>query len=105
MSKERMVLYKNALVDAKQSTTALVQYLLRCLELWKEAGVLPSPYINDINFTKENDNKKISEDDLIELAMRLGIPESSAKLAYEISGDYQVSTVLRYSSIFNAQQG
>lgn len=97
MSHERMLVYKNALVDAKQSTAALVQYLLRCLELWKEAGVLPSPYINDINFTKENkhaDNRKITKDDLIELAMRLGIPESSAILAYEISGDYQVSTIL-----------
>lgn len=94
MSNERMIMYKNALIDAKQSIGTLVQYILRCLELWKEAGVLPSPYLNKIKFTAEgkedSDNQPITKDDFIELAMRLGIPESSAVLAYEISGDYQV---------------
>ncbi len=89
MSKDRMFMYKHALIDTKQSVGTLVQYVLRCLELWKEAGVLPSPYLNSIKFVCK-DTPPIKKDDFIELAMRLGIPQSAAVLAYEISGDYQV---------------
>ena len=98
MSNERMIMNKNALIDAKQSIGTLVQYILRCLELWKEAGVLPSPYLNSITFSAEGkeklvDEQRITKDDFIELAMRLGIPETIAALALEISGDYQVGSI------------
>ncbi len=93
-SRDVMVLYRFALNDANQSIGALVHLILRCLELWKEAGVLPSPYVNAINFsgkTKCTDNHlKLNDDDFVELAMRLGIPKSAAELALEISSDYQV---------------
>ncbi len=93
-SKERMIMYKDALVDARQSINALVQHILRCLELWKEAGILPSPYVNSIHFTNSvKDKPKVSKDDFVELAMRLGIPETIATLALEISGDYQVGNI------------
>jgi hypothetical protein len=93
-SRDVMMLYRVALNDANQSIGALVHRILRCLELWKEAGVLPSPYVNVIDFagkTKRNGHHPIlGNDDFIELAMRLGIPKSSAELALEISSDYQV---------------
>jgi len=84
------MLYKNALDDARQSIHSLIQHVLRCLELWKEAGILPSPYVGSIHFKNGIEEKsQVSKDDFIELAMRLGIPESIAALALEISGDYQ----------------
>lgn len=93
-SHDVMMLYRLALNDSNQSIGALVHLILRCLELWKEAGVSPSPYVNVVNFvekTKCNDHhSKLDDDDLIELAMRLGIPKSAAELALEISSDYQV---------------
>jgi hypothetical protein len=92
-SRERMMLYKTSLDDAGQSIGTLVQHILRCLELWKEAGVLPSPYMKSIVFAedkKTRDRFDVAKDDFIELAMRLGIPQSAAELALEISGDYQV---------------
>jgi hypothetical protein len=93
-SNETMMLYKEALDDTRQSIDILVQHMLRCLELWKEAGVLPSPYVSPIDSPTQNTNAEqehnVSRDDFIELAMRLGIPQSAAALALEISGDYQV---------------
>ena len=102
-NREIMLLYKNALNDSNQSIAILVQHILRCLELWKEAAVLSSPYVRKINFREKvgtvnngnvdiNQEHQIPKDDFIEVAMRLGIPEHVAELALEISGDYQVRT-------------
>lgn len=89
---ERMIRYRSALEESKQSIGVLAQYIMRCLELWKEAGVLPSPYAYSIKFScvQEENSKTLTRDDYVELAMRLGIPQNSAELAHDISGDYQV---------------
>jgi hypothetical protein len=98
--KERMMLYRAAMEQSKQSIGTLVNNIIRCLELWKEAGVLSTPYaytIQNIGMARHNE---IGQDDYIELAMRLGIPQDVALLALDISGDYQVRCFLLNVSIF-----
>jgi superfamily I DNA/RNA helicase len=90
--KERMMLYRAAMEQSKQSIGTLVNDIIRCLELWKEAGVLSTPYaytIQNLDMKYKHENE-LSQDDYVELAMRLGIPQEVARLALDISGDYQV---------------
>ncbi len=90
--KDRMFLYKAALEETNQSIGRLVNYIMRCLELWKEAAVLPTPYAYSIKFAEEaHNNEELTQDDYVELAMRLGIPQNAAILALNIAEDYQVS--------------
>jgi len=93
--KERLMKYKSALEDSKQSIGTLVHYIVRCLELWKEAGLLSTPYSYSIKFQgmddhEDNDNS-LNQDDYVELAMRLGIPQNAALLALDISAEYQTT--------------
>jgi hypothetical protein len=91
--KERLMRYRTALEDSKQSVGTLVHYIMRCLELWKEAGVLSTPYAYSIKFLgvdEEVNNNSLTKDDYVELAMRLGIPQNAAVLALDVAGDYQV---------------
>jgi hypothetical protein len=96
--KDRLMMYKSALEDSKQSIGTLVHYIARCLELWKEAGLLSTPYSYTINFqgvdNRVDDDNSLNPDDYVELAMRLGIPQNAALLALDISGDYQVRAPL-----------
>lgn len=101
-----MMLYRNALEDSRQSIGTLVQYIVRCLELWKEAGILSTPYAYSINFGNDvkeasSSHDNLSKDDYVELAMRLGVPQNAALMALDIAGDYQVSSfILFYSAYF-----
>ncbi len=102
-SKERMMLYRNALEDSRQSIGTLVQYIVRCLELWKEAGILSTPYAYSINFGNDvkeasSSNHNLSKDDYVELAMRLGVPQNAALMALDIAGDYQVRICILFYS-------
>ena len=96
--RETLMKYRIALEDSKQSIGTLINHITRCLELWKEAGVLSTPYAHSIKFSGSNEEVRVDHlkrDDYIELAMRLGlgIPQSAAILALEISDDYQVGTL------------
>ena len=89
--KERLVSYRKALDACNQNIETLVHYIIRCLELWKEGGVLMTSY--NFSFKPETDRSqknKIHPDDYIELAMRIGIPQTAAALALDISNDYQL---------------
>jgi hypothetical protein len=92
--KDRLMMYRAGLEDSKQSIGTLVHYIVRCLELWKEAGMLSTPYSYSIKFHGVNHGdgigSSLSPDDYVELAMRLGIPQHAALLALDISGDFQV---------------
>jgi hypothetical protein len=93
-SRNNMLLYKQALDDSNQGIWTLVHYIMRCIELWKEAGVMTTPYAYSIKFKGERNldlEDTLSKEDLVEIAMRLGVPYSAALLALEISGEYQVS--------------
>ena len=87
-------MYRAGLEDSKQSIGTLVHYIARCMELWKEAGMLSTPYSYSIKFHGVNHGDDIgsslSPDDYVELAMRLGIPQHAALLALDVSGDFQV---------------
>lgn len=89
-----------ALNDVGQSRTILYQNIVRCIELWKEANIPlahPEPSSSLIhsveNVAQEEDDMEQREVRVrkacLELAMRLGIPKSSALLALDIFGDYQ----------------
>jgi superfamily I DNA/RNA helicase len=88
--KHRMMLYKAAMEQSKQSIGTLVNDVIRCLELWKEAGVLFTPYAYTIHNLDVRPEQELRQDDYVELAMRLGISQEVARLALDISGDYQV---------------
>jgi len=95
-----------ALNDVGQSRSILYQNIVRCIELWKEANVpLVPPEIIPMTITsakggsrssleederKENQHREVQiRKSCMELAMRLGIPKSSALLALDIFGEYQ----------------
>ena len=96
-----------ALADVGQSRSILYQNIVRCIELWKEANIplVPPKPPSSIHTTLDTDqgggdSKSAEKESLqrevrvrkacLELAMRLGIPKSSALLALDIFGDYQV---------------
>jgi len=88
-SKEKIMLFRNALEDSRHSIVTLVQYIVRCLELWKEAEILSTPYAYSINFGNDvkeasSSHDTLSKDDYVELAMRLGVPQNAALMALDI---------------------
>ena len=99
-----------ALADVGQSRSILYQNIVRCIELWKEANIplVPPEPPSSIHTTSDTgqgggDSKSAEKESLqrevrvrkacLELAMRLGIPKSSALLALDIFGDYQVRNI------------
>lgn len=92
--------------DVGHSRSILFQNIVRCIDLWKEANMpLASA---DYHFTIQtggeddvDDNRREKEEDKVrtdclELALRLGIPKSSALLALDVFPEYQVSHVLLF---------
>lgn len=100
-----------ALNDVGQSRSILYQNIVRCIELWKEANVplvppeiVPLSVIQPTGGAESGSRSSLEEDEekqenqhrevqirksCMELAMRLGIPKSSALLALDIFGEYQ----------------
>lgn len=88
---EKLALYRKALDGCNQNVEILIQYIIRCLELWKEGGILPTSY-SRFTFHMQDSTiaeKAIQPDDYVEVAMRIGIPQTAAALALEIVEDYQ----------------
>jgi hypothetical protein len=75
-----------ALHDVGQSRSILFQNIVRCIDLWKEALLIPH-YREEVDEEIEEQLRK----DCVELAVRLGVPESSALLALDVFPTYQVS--------------
>lgn len=84
-------LHRDALDDLRQSRGILLHQICRCIDLWKEAGVLPPPAVNGLKKLPHNLGKKRARDDCVELSMRLGISQNVAMLAIELYPQYQVS--------------
>lgn len=92
-----------ALDDVGQSRSNLYQNIVRCIELWKEANIPLVPPESIHTTWSEGDSRSAEKESLqrevrvrkacLELAMRLGIPKSSALLALDIFGDYQVRNI------------
>ena len=100
-----------ALADVGQSRSILYQNIVRCIELWKEANIplVPPEPPSSIHTTSDTgqgggEGSRSAENEslqrevrvrkaCLELAMRLGIPKSSALLALDIFGDYQVRNI------------
>lgn len=86
------ILHRDALTDLRQSRGILLHQMCRCMDLWKEAGVLPPPAVlPGLKKLPHNLGQKRVRDDCIELSMRLGISQNVAKLAIEMYPQYQVS--------------
>ena len=100
-----------ALHDVGQSRSILYQNIVKCIDLWKEALLIPSMSqdvmmmqddglaledLSDEQHRQQLDRQMELElrDDCVELAMRLGIPESSALLALDVFPAYQVRSIL-----------
>ena len=93
----------HALDDVGQSRSNLYQNIVRCIELWKEANIPLVPPESIHTTWSEGDSRSAEKESLqrevrvrkacLELAMRLGIPKSSALLALDIFGDYQVRNI------------
>ena len=99
------------LADVGQSRSILYHNIVRCIELWKEANIplVPPEPPSSIHTTLDTDqgggegSRSAENESLqrevrvrkacLELAMRLGIPKSSALLALDIFGDYQVRNI------------
>ena len=97
-----------ALHDVGQSRSILYQNMVKCIDLWKEALLIPSMSSQDVTscdgelalkdlsneqHQQQLDRQKELElrDDCVDLAVRLGIPETSALLALDVFPAYQVS--------------
>lgn len=95
---ELRVRHLQALDDVGQSRFILFQNIVRCIDLWKEALLIPSTCCGD-DLEESADGKHqvmIDEqeetqlrNDCVKLAMRLGIPKSSALLALDVFPSYQ----------------
>ena len=102
--RELQLRHIQTLNDVGHSRSILFQNIVRCIDLWKEANM---PLVSaDNHFTvvkrEGDDGSRISDEegvrsDCVELAMRLGIPKSSALLALDVFPEYQVSVVLFFS--------
>lgn len=86
-----------ALHDVGQSRSILYQSIVKCIDLWKEALLIPSTTTGNDATTRnkvvDEQHRKQKEvelrNDCVELAMRLGIPKSSALLALDVFPSYQ----------------
>ena len=90
-----------AMKDSNQNMRIVVANVVRCIELWKESGLL-SPAVlysgrvgrNSAGSTGSGDAKaanKRTRQDCVEMAIRWGIPQSTAVLALNVYPDYQNS--------------
>jgi len=89
------ILHRDALGDLRQSRGILLHQICRCIDLWKEAGVLPPPAVNGLEKLPHNLGKREVSDNCVELSMRLGISQNVALLAIELYPQYQVSVSCR----------
>ena len=105
-SESKMLQFRHlqALNDVGHSRSILYQNIVRCIDIWKEAGIpLTSPEPLSVVAAYEEDNSVDEETEkneyhqrethvtksCIELAMRLGIPKSSALLALDVFPAFQ----------------
>jgi hypothetical protein len=80
-----------ALHDVGQSRSILYQNIVKCIDLWKEALLIPSTCGGDEVSGEQKDKKELElRKDCVELAIRLGIPQSSALIALDVFPTYQV---------------
>ena len=97
--RELQLRHLQTLNDVGHSRSILFQNIVRCIDLWKEANmplasadhhfIVKKGDGNGGNSVKDGEEEGV-RNDCLELAMRLGIPKSSALLALDIFGDYQV---------------
>lgn len=90
--KKIRILHRDALGEVRQSRGVLLHQMLRCYDLWKEAGVLPPPAVAGIQKLSHGLGRKQVRDNCVELSMRLGISQNVAMLAIELYPQYQVSS-------------
>jgi len=93
---------KEALDDSNQNMGVLLSNVIRCMELWKEAAILPNHSCYSVRLVDEEnhtilDNNMLKEkslrEDCVELAMRLGVPPSAAVVALDVFPNYQSTHV------------
>ena len=93
--KRLQLLHRQALDDVGHSRSILHQNIVRCIDLWKEAN-LPLATVDGPECGKhlgeaEEQKKEVRvKKTCMELAMRLGMPKSSALLALDVYPEYQV---------------
>lgn len=87
--KAARILHKNALAEANQSRQMTLHHVSRCIELWKESGLIPPPAVKGL---PKKGKQKPNKDGCTELALRLGVQRSCAELAFQLLPLYQVST-------------
>lgn len=104
-TRKLQTLHLQALDDVGHSRSLLHQNIVRCIDLWKEANLpLAHPEPPSLVQQKAEDESHRHEEyqrketrvrkACMELAMRLGIPKSSALLALDVYPEYQVSLSL-----------
>jgi hypothetical protein len=85
------VLHRDAFSDVRQSRGMLLHQIGRCIELWKEAGMLPPPAMSSQLRKKHSPADSKIRHNCVELSMRLGISQNVALLTIELLPHYQVS--------------
>jgi hypothetical protein len=85
------VLHRDALSDVRQSRGMVLHQIGRCIELWKEAGLLPPPAVSGQPHKKHSQADHKIRHNCVELSMRLGISQNVALLTIELLPHYQVS--------------
>lgn len=85
------ILHRDALSDVRQSRGTALHQICRCIELWKEAGMLPPPAVNNYPRKTHSLADPKVRDSCVELSMRLGISQNVALLALALYPQYQVS--------------
>jgi superfamily I DNA/RNA helicase len=80
-------IHRDALADLRQSRGMVMHQIGRCMELWKESGILTPPSIQGVKIQKQSEPEMF--DHCIEVAMRLSISNNVARLAWEVLPEYQ----------------
>jgi len=95
------VLHRDALVELQQSRDVMIHQIGRCIELWKEASILPPPSVHGIvvNLNTFSHSRQQTRDNCLELATRLGITQNVAFLAWTVFPMYQVRVQGRWSYV------
>eukprot|EP00984_Skeletonema_dohrnii_P005460 scaffold1920_cov97-Skeletonema_dohrnii-CCMP3373.AAC.4 len=96
--RELQLRHIQTLNDVGHSRSILFQNIVRCIDLWKEANMPLASADNHFTIKRdEGDGSDVHNDDeeegvrsdCVELAIRLGIPKSSALLALDVFPEYQ----------------